>query len=281
MPPRPIALTVVLPIRRSSSWVSLARPCLGQPLTRRAGSPCERRRSDRGSRSRDGAARGRRSRPGTPVGLAVVREAADGAGAGDRAFAVRAPTRRRCDAVRPVTAELRAAAGLVVGARRPRPPCSLDALRVPPSWDLAAVHRLLHGGSRRRPGAGLGGACAACPRTPVPRTGQLDLLSGDGRTDPGDGDPDDPVRPDGYLRPELGRGRAADGHCGGPLGLAGPRRARGAAGGAGRAARRPAAAARRRTLPVLTAWSESAAELLAVELAAGGLPLDRADRRAG
>ena len=113
----------------------------------------------------------------------------------------------------------------------------------------------------------------------TPRAGQLDLLDpASTTTGNAEGDPEEPVRPDGYLRPDWADGGWV---LGWPRGE--------------RAARWSALAlevhdAQLRALnalpdhrpepsslplPVLTAWSESAAELLCVELAHGGLPLDR------
>jgi len=142
------------------------------------------------------------------------------------------------------------------------------ALRLRRCWDLAAVHRLLHGGSLDDPAhvwAGVTGLDAGTR----PTSGQLDLLRPDGD----DGDPLEPVRPDGHLRPDW-----ADGGW-----------ALGGAEDVGRRATRWAALALQasdeqgRTLrdldaggdPVHTAWSESAAALVAVELAVTGLPVDR------
>ena len=137
-------------------------------------------------------------------------------------------------------------------------------------WDVAAVQRLLHGGSADRPATVWAISRGLDPEN-APRSGQLDLLS---VGDHDEGDPDEPVRPDGYLRPDWAEW---------PLGAPG-QAARWAAlalqlHDAQQVALAGAPDPRRPTssppLAVLTAWSESAAELLAVELAAGGLPLDR------
>ena len=134
------------------------------------------------------------------------------------------------------------------------------------------MHLLLAGGGADDPAHVWAGA-RGLPPTGLPAVGQLDLLSPtDTRGQPGD--PDDPVRPDGYLRPEW-------------AGTAASTRARAARWArlalevqpvqeAALAAlpdtrRAPEAPA----LPVLTAWSESAAEALCAELTAAGLPVDR------
>lgn len=142
------------------------------------------------------------------------------------------------------------------------------ALRLRRCWDLAAVHRLLHGGSSDDAAhvwAGVSGADARAR----PGSGQLDLLHPGGD----DGDPDEPVRPDGHLNPDWAAG-------GWQLGNAAAVRTR-AARWASLALR-----ARRRQEESLvgldvagdtlhTAWSESAAALACVELATTGLPVDR------
>lgn len=99
----------------------------------------------------------------------------------------------------------------------------------------------------------------------IPELGQLDLLSD--TAEDGD-DVEEPIRPDGYLRPEwvAGGWRAS-----------GARMARWAALAFDAAARqrRALAALRVGGDPIATAYSESAAELLCCELSAAGLPIDR------
>ena len=210
--------------------------------------------------------------PGTPAGLAV---AASGLGlaVGDRAFAVAtgADPTAVVDVVRMIRAELAPRWVWWSAGAAARPPL-LGALAAAPCWDLAAVHRLSQGGSADDP-ARVWAALHGLAEEGRPRSGQLDLLA---MTEPAgtDGDPDQPVRPDGYLRPEWAEAPPAS---------------------ASRAARWAALAlvaygeqlaelaglpdGRRAPqeppLPVLTAWAESAANLLAAELTAGGLPLDR------
>ncbi len=153
-------------------------------------------------------------------------------------------------------------------------------VRVPASWDVSATHRLLHGGIDADP-ALVWAAAHDLPADRRPRTGQLDLLG----PSPGAGEVDttyddepvaahDPVRPDGYLRP---------GWC--ATGPPDPPAAAAWAHAAWEVARRHLGALAELPdtrperpappLPLLTAWSESAAELLAVELGVSGLPLDR------
>ncbi|MDQ1671385.1 MAG: polymerase [Actinomycetota bacterium] len=137
-------------------------------------------------------------------------------------------------------------------------------------WDVAAVHRLLHGGSADRPAA-VWALSQGLDPAGVPRSGQLDLLSS-GDTD--EGDPADPVRPDGYLRPDWAEGplrEPAQAARWAALAL----RLHDEQQSLLRTAVDPRRPPSRPPLAVLTAWSESAAELLAVELQSGGLPLDR------
>jgi len=136
-------------------------------------------------------------------------------------------------------------------------------VRVATCWDLVAVHRLIFGGWRADP-ALIWAALHDLDPASMPTTGQLDLFdsAGDEGTDP-----EDPIRPDGHLRPEwAGGGWARD-----------PRRLAGWARTALRASalqqRRLAAAPATGDGPA-TARSESAAELLCAELTVDGLPID-------
>ena len=67
-------------------------------------------------------------------------------------------------------------------------------------WDILTVHRLLHGGWRTSP-AHVWAWMHDLPTDSLPTMGQLDLLT-DYADGADDGDPEDPVRPDGHLRPE-------------------------------------------------------------------------------
>ncbi len=129
-------------------------------------------------------------------------------------------------------------------------------------WDIQAVHRLLYGGWRASTAeawAVLHGLSADS----IPQMGQLGLL--DAPVD--EGDLDQPVRPDGHLRPEWTSG----GWKSTPERL-----------GQWAALALTAAQAQLRKLDDLpdprraesTARSESAAELLCAEMAATGLPVD-------
>ncbi|MBL7498405.1 DNA polymerase [Frankia nepalensis] len=167
------------------------------------------------------------------------------------------------------------------GAGAPRP-------GLPLCWDLAAVHRVLWGGHRDDPAAVWAGA-RGLPVPPPPRRrrtdGQLDLLAFvDEDPDGGRaGDADEPLGPDGQLRPgwveETLRGAAAGGV---ELRLARAGRfarlaleVMAAQERALRALPDPRARPTRLPLAVLTARAESAAELLARELWRDGLPVHR------
>ena len=138
-------------------------------------------------------------------------------------------------------------------------------LRIATCWDVAAVHRLLFGGWRADP-ACVWAQLQHLALGTIPTTAPADLFGDAGR---GDGDPDDPIRPDGHLRPEwLGGGWCAT-----------PERLRRWAELAARVA-----VLQQARLGELgegprvasTARSQSAAELLCVEMSVDGLPMDRA-----
>ncbi len=148
-------------------------------------------------------------------------------------------------------------------------------LRLARCWDVAAAHRLLHGGSADTTDLVWAVHRGLDPRG-TPRAGQLDLLGtdvaswgADARTTDDDGDPDEPVRPDGYLRPDWTEGSWT----------ASPDRlVRWAALALEVATAQRGAVARTRSSgdPLHCAHAESAAELFAVELGSTGLPVDRA-----
>ena len=146
----------------------------------------------------------------------------------------------------------------------------LVAARLPVArcWDVAEVHRLLSGGWEVTPQL----AWASAQELDVaglPAASVGDLFDFDSDDSPGTGapvDPDDPVRPDGYLRPDVGT----------PAWPLTTERLR----AWGRAALACAAAQEARLLAqgpraVATAHSESAAALLCLELERDGLPIDR------
>ena len=133
-------------------------------------------------------------------------------------------------------------------------------------WDLGAVGRLLHG-SRREDPAAVWAAAHGLPEPAALRGAHSDLFDLDAT--------DGPVREDGQLSREWLRGRwfedldAAATWAGLALALQ-QRQASALA-----ALPEPRPVGRGAPLAVLTAWAESAAALLAVELEHRGLPLDR------
>lgn len=129
-------------------------------------------------------------------------------------------------------------------------------------WDILTVHRLLHGGWRTSP-AHVWAWLHDLPSDSLPSMGQLDLLADHGD----EGDPNDPVRPDGHLRPEWITG-----------GWAGsPERLTRWAELTFSVARMQDARIDRRPDPARvrsTAHAESAAEAMCAELSLRGLPID-------
>jgi DNA polymerase I len=140
-----------------------------------------------------------------------------------------------------------------------------DGVRLATCWDVTAAHRLLFGGWRADPGWAWARIRGLATET-MPAGGPLDLF---GMTGPDDGDGDDPVAPDGYLRPEWVSGGWSDSP---------DRLARWADLGRTLAELQQAALAALadRAMALPTARSESTAELLCAELSADGLPMDRA-----
>jgi DNA polymerase-1 len=152
-------------------------------------------------------------------------------------------------------------------------------------WDLAAAHRLLHGGRRDDPAAVWAGAAGLPPPAdarPIRLDGQLDLLTiVDHPDDPAAAD--DPVGPDGQLRPGWAEETARGLGPGGPAArLARAARlavlaltVQAAQERALRALPDPRPRPTGVPLAVLTARAESGAELLACELRRDGLPVHR------
>ena len=140
-----------------------------------------------------------------------------------------------------------------------------DGVRLATCWDVTAAHRLLFGGWRADPGWAWARIRGLATET-MPADGPLDLF---GMTGPDDGDDDDPVAPDGYLRPEWVSGGWSDSP---------DRLARWADLGRMLAELQQAALAALADRPMAlpTARSESTAELLCAELSADWLPIDRA-----
>ena len=136
-------------------------------------------------------------------------------------------------------------------------------LRVAACWDIAAVHRLLFGGWKADPARAVA-APAGLSESSIPTLGQLNLL--DAMGDDGS-DFDDPVRPDGHLRPEWASGGWAESAA---------RMARWAATALATQAtqQQRLAALDAPERAQAAARSESAAELLCAELTIDGLPID-------
>jgi DNA polymerase-1 len=187
--------------------------------------------------------------PGVGLGLAVAR--------GSAGFAADDPAA--------VIAELDAAVRprWVWWDRHTARPLAEAGLAVMRSWDVLTVHRLLHGGWRTSP-AMAWAWLHELPADSLPAMGQLGLL--DDPSGEGD-DPEQPVRPDGHLRPEWASGGWA----------ASPQRLARWAELAVEAANRQLRLLQQRPNPqraLSTARSESAAEYLCAELERDGLPID-------
>ena len=137
-------------------------------------------------------------------------------------------------------------------------------VRVSTSWDIAAVHRLLFGGWRADPER-VWALMHQLGLDALPNETPADLFHLDARAD---GDPEEPVRSDGYLRPDWVSG----GWSASP-----DRLARWAGLAALVAARQREALAALPEAPYasVTARAESSIELLCAELATDGLPMRR------
>ena len=149
-------------------------------------------------------------------------------------------------------------------ARETAAPLVAAGVRLRACWDLGAVGRLLHGLRRDDPAA-VWAAASGLPEPPELRGGTdlFDLDAPDGA----------PVRPDGQLSREWLRGDwAHDPARWAALALDLQARQEAELQALGDPRQDP----RLPPLAVLTAWAESAAALLAVELERVGLPLDRA-----
>jgi DNA polymerase I len=137
-------------------------------------------------------------------------------------------------------------------------------VRVATCWDIAAAHRMLFGGWRADP-ARVWAQIHDLPLDAIPAITPIDLFN----YSLDDGDPEDPLQADGYLRPEWANGGWS---------ASGGRLVRWAELASQIAALQQAALAALAHRPRATATvrSESAAELLCAELCADGLPMDRA-----
>lgn len=137
-------------------------------------------------------------------------------------------------------------------------------VRVAKCWDLAAVHRLLHGGWHAPVGS-VWAAAHGLASSEVPSLAEPDLFT---LAAEDEGDPEEPVRDDGHLRPDWADGAwsASDARAARWANLAHEVAQRQLA--QLDALEHPARARR-------TAQAESSVELLCAELAADGLPVDR------
>lgn len=139
-------------------------------------------------------------------------------------------------------------------------------VRIATCWDLAAVHRLLGGGWRADPGR-IWARLHGLPTADVPADAPVDLFNqADHEADATGG----PIRDDGHLRPGWAAGRWADT----PDRVA--RWAELARDAAVLQQRDMATVAADHPKVTATARAESTVELLCAELAADGLPVDRA-----
>jgi DNA polymerase-1 len=135
-------------------------------------------------------------------------------------------------------------------------------VRLATCWDITAVHRLLFGGWRADSGWAWARLRGLATDT-MPAAGPLDLFGMD------EGDADDPVAPDGYLRSEWVGGGWADS----PDRIA---RWAALARAAAELQREALAELPSRPMALAAAHCESTAELLCAELSVDGLPMDRA-----
>jgi DNA polymerase I len=133
-------------------------------------------------------------------------------------------------------------------------------------WDIAEAHRILRGGREADPALAWATVCGLLTSN-LPEGASDNLFDFATEHGSGDrGDPESPIRSDGYLRPEAVAGTWQSSSA----------RALAWAGTAlETAVRQIAAASQISPRAVSTGHSESAAALLCVELAATGLPVDR------
>lgn len=188
--------------------------------------------------------------PGVGVGLAPVGAAEIAVAAQDPApilDAIETALRPRWTTWSPDTAHTFVTAGI----------------RVATCWDVATTYRMLAGRWRGDPATSWANATGLDPATAPDR--DVDLFT---MGDRDAGHPDDPVRPDGHLRPDWVDG----GWATTPARLA---RWAGLALEAARRQQAAVAALTDRPCAAAIARSESTTELLCAELAADGLPVDR------
>jgi DNA polymerase-1 len=145
-------------------------------------------------------------------------------------------------------------------------PLVLNGIHLDRCWDIAEAHRLLVGGLAAGPALAWATVCRL-PTSGLPRASGDDLFDFAAENHPGDrGDPESPVRSDGYLRPEAvaGTWQSSTARTLAWAGVA-----------VDTALRQIAALSEISPRAVRTGQSESAAALMCVELAATGLPVDR------
>jgi len=145
-------------------------------------------------------------------------------------------------------------------------PLVLRGIHLDRCWDIAEAHRILAGGRDADPALAWATVCRLVT-SDLPRAAGDDLFDFAAEHDPGDhGDPQSPVRSDGYLRPEAVAGTWQSSTARG-LAWAGT--------AVDTAILQIAALREISPRAISTGQSESAAALLCVELAATGLPVDR------
>jgi len=145
-------------------------------------------------------------------------------------------------------------------------PMVLRGIHLDRCWDIAEAHRILAGGRDADPALAWAAACRLVT-SDLPRAAGDDLFDFAAKHDPGDcGDPESPVRSDGYLRPQAVAGTWQSSTT---------RAVAWADTAVDTAMRQITALSEISPRALSTGQSESAAALLCVELAATGLPVDR------
>ena len=197
---------------------------------------------------------------GTPVGLACGDGAGLGLASGDQSWGV-----AHSDPTAVVAAiEREIQPRWVMWSQDTAAFLTTAGVRVRTCWDVAAVHRLLFGGWRVDP-ARAWAALHGLSNESIPSVGQFDFLF----THSEDGNDEQPVRPDGHLRPEW----AAGDWSRAPKHLA---QWASTALTASLLQQQRLGLLRVGSHPLATARSESASELLCAEMAFDGLPVNLA-----
>ena len=142
----------------------------------------------------------------------------------------------------------------------------LRGISVNRCWDISEAHRILRGGRNGDPALAWATVCGLVTSS-LPEGNSDNLFDFATEHSAGDrGDPENPVRSDGYLRPEA---------IAGTWQISSPRARAWAGTALETALRQIAALTQISPRAVSTAHCESAAALLCVELTATGLPVDR------